>query len=151
MLKNNLVFSFGRLLKDKVCFGISVTGLIMGVTCCIIAAVFVNQELSYDRFHKNSQHIYRLCFSLSERRYPISSTENLQHLMNELPGLKSYTRVGGMRGIHSSVEDKKFDISIIYADPNFFDIFSFQLLAGDPEFVLSNPNSAVVSTASRRE
>ena len=119
--------------------------------------MFVSNEYSYDKFHKNSDNIYKVTL---ERMYPTYNTfyAFIPHsyaavMQSDFPEVQSAVRIlgGGNNSraitvIRENNEEEIFEeTGIISADSNFFEFFSFYLLRGEPNKVLSNPNDVVLT------
>lgn len=148
MFKSYIKIALRNMKRHKIYSVISISGLAIGMTCCIITALFVNRELSFDRFHKNAERIYQLYFnkvsSENRRNYAIVGNLTPQKIAEELPELETYVNILWLKQA-TSVEDKQFLVDGLYAGAEFFDIFSFPLLAGDPKTVLKDPCSVVIT------
>ena len=153
MIKNQLKIAWRSLKKSKGLFAINVIGLSLGIACCLTIALFVVDELSYDRFHEKSDRLARVILKAkigdeiikeSTVMAPVGKT-----LVNELPEVLSSTRIIKVSN------DTKVDLDgknlrkgrMAYVDSNFFEIFSFNLLKGDSKTVLTQPNTLVLTTA----
>jgi putative ABC transport system permease protein len=142
--------AFRILVRDKLNTLINIFGLAIGLAFSIIIFLYVYQETSYDRFHKDADRIFRVGIKgkISDNRFnhavtPAPLAEVLKH---EIPGVENSVRVARFgawlvrRGDVRNNED-----NIIFADHSFFSVFSFPLLNGNAEDVLSKPNSIVLS------
>lgn len=153
MFENYLKVAFRNLLKRKVFSLINILGLAIGMTVCLLIILFIQSELGYDSFHPKSDHIYRLVL---ERKYPGRSTgyaiippsigEAVKH---EFPEIRESTRLfdlTGANGFPLTVGEKVFEEKNVYAaDSNFFKVFGFEKIAGDPLTALNNPHAAVIT------
>ncbi len=150
MFKNYLKIAFRNLVKHKVYSFINIAGLAVGMACCIIVLLWIQNELSYDRFHEKTDSIHRVIF---EKHRP----ERISHearganatgpaLKNEYPEIVNFTRFrGGVRWL-VKYKDKEFENDILsVADPSFFEIFTFPFIKGDPKTALSDPRSVVIT------
>lgn len=149
MLKNYLKTTLRNLRRHKTFSFINIFGLSVGLACSILILLFVHNELSYDSFHKNADRIYRL--SLFE-----NYAKDNQHFNSITPGvlapeLKSYypevedaARISLMSG-KVTYGARSFQEDYDLVDPDFFKIFSFPLVKGNPSSVLNNPNSVVIT------
>lgn len=128
-------------------------GLSIGITCCLFIFIYVTDELSYDRFHKDVDRTYRVGllgriagqeFNTSNSSWPVGET-----MQDEIPGVEASLRLWPRSlPIVFKYDEKSFsEKEIIYADSNFFDFFSFELLQGDPKSVLKEPNSVILTPA----
>lgn len=139
-----------RVLRKRVGYTfINVFGLGIGAAVCLLMLVFIQDERSYDRFHDNADQIYRLTdhFSLAGRSYNTAGTPfpwgpAMQATFPEIEDMVRLLKTGNV----VEVENNRFSESnVFYADSNFFDVFSFTLLQGNPETALDAPNTLVLT------
>jgi len=129
---------------------INIFGLAIGLACCILILLWVQDELNYDRFHTNADDLYRIVTEFHK-------TEPVTHywpvcaplapaLREEYPEIVKATRFSRLRrGQLVKYKDKNFlEPQICLTDPDFFTMFTFPFLEGDPQTALSNPNSIVL-------
>jgi len=142
MFKNYFKIAFRNLIRNKSYAFISVFGLAIGMAVCILLLLYVQHELSYDRFHENSDNIYRLC----QPEHPYHAPQTGKILGNNLPEIKNYARIL-VRGevIVQHNENKFKEAEYVFADASLFQIFSFQFKHGNPETALQQPFSIVIS------
>ncbi len=151
MFKSSLKIAVRNLLKHKMYSFINISGLTIGITCCLFIMSYVFYELSYDRFHKNSDRIYRintdLKFGAAELQIPVCSDLMGPILKKDYPQVEEYTRI---YNITDNVYIKKGnqcynEHRIACVDSTFFRVFSFPALYGDAKNALNEPNSVVIS------
>ncbi|RIV17234.1 ABC transporter permease [Fibrisoma montanum] len=159
MLKNYLKTALRSLLKNKMNTAINITGLSIGMVCCILIVMYVTDELSYDRYWANGEQIYRMAL---ERRYPdrsaryaIIPASYAQDVKREIPEVAESVRLisfGGnaptlLKYQNQTLEERH----VMLADSSFFRVFQVPLLEGKPDLVLNRPNTVVLtqSTAKR--
>jgi putative ABC transport system permease protein len=127
---------------------INIAGLALGIACCLVVMLFVQEELRYDRFHENAERIFRITQVLHRpaEDYPSLRPHSWlgPALTQNLPEVENSVRIVRWSGILSSGEDR-FDERIFFADPSFFKIFTFPLRIGGETAVLSKPNNIVIS------
>lgn len=148
MLKSYLTIAWRNLMKNKVFSFINITGLTIGITVCMLIFLFIMNEFSVDKFHKNGKQIYRVMrgYDKSKAKVPYLSGPYAPALLNDFPGeIKKAVRVGTGNGL-ISFDNRAFNEKRVYvADEDFFSLFSFPLLQGNPETVLKNPGSVVLT------
>jgi putative ABC transport system permease protein len=148
MIKSYLKIAWRNLMKNKVFSFINITGLTIGITVCMMIFLFILNEFSVDNFHKNGQLIYRVMRGYDKNKPPVAylSGPYQPALLNDFPGqIKKAVRVEVDQRL-ISFGNKSFNEKKIYsADDNFFTVFSFPLLIGNPEKVLKNPGSIVLT------
>ena len=151
MLKNYLTISIRNLLRHKGFAFINITGLAIGIACCMLILLFVRDEISYDRFHEKADQIYRVVLdaniSNSPLVAPVTPAPMAFTLVDEYPEVENASRLFTFAG---EVLVKKNDQVFIeerfyFADSTFFDIFTFPFLEGNPKTALVEPNSLVIT------
>ncbi len=138
-------------MRNKGLFAINIIGLSIGIATCLTIALYVVDELSYDRFHENADRIVRVTLDAKMGDEIIKEGGIMapvgEVLKNELPEVLDATRFvkvsDRVKAVYGDKNIRKGNLA--YADPNFFRIFSFPLVKGDPETVFSQPNSLVLT------
>lgn len=156
MLIYFLKSSIRSIINQKFYAILNILGLTIGIASFLLIMVYVVNELMYDRFHKDSDQIYRIAgigkIGSQDITMAISPAPVTTAFSEEIPAITSGTRI---RKINSTVltavnqENSDFEVfkesGIFFADSNFFQFFSFKLLSGNASTVLKNPNSIVLS------
>lgn len=129
---------------------IKITGFALGLACTLLLLVYVGNELSYDKFHKNSERIYRVLIHADEPEgESISAVQTAAiapTLQAEIPDIESSVRLANpFSGLITYNEHSVKTSSIYYADSSFFSVFSFKLIEGNPATALANPYSILIS------
>ncbi|MEO7991455.1 MAG: ABC transporter permease [Chryseolinea sp.] len=148
MLKNYLKIAFRNLLQHKAFSFINIAGLAIGMSCSILVMLWVQDELSYDRFHAKADRIYRVTASLMELdvHAAVSSAPLAHAFKNEIPEIKNSIRLNAYRTDLMQVEDRMFEEkAILFADSNFFEFFSFQFIQGNAATALQQPEGIVIT------
>jgi len=148
MFKHNLLVTYRSVKRHKGSFLINLIGLSMGLACSILILLWVQNEISYDRFHIHKDNIYRLTAGIRGERYALSSYPLATTLKSEMPEVKNTVRLrGDFGGITLfEVEGRKFEEKgLFYAEPSFFQVFSFPLIEGDQETALVKPDGIVIT------
>jgi len=117
---------------------------------CILIGMYVSDELSYDKMHNNVEDIYRVTLKGKISGQEIHTSNSCPPLANalveEASGIESSTRIRTIGDIViRNGDDSYAEENVIYADSNFFQFFSFQLLEGDPATTLNEPNTIVLT------
>jgi putative ABC transport system permease protein len=136
--------------RDRVHTLINIFGLAIGLAFSIIIFLYVHKELSYDRFHENAPHIYRLAIrgKIADNTFnhAVTPAPLAGKMISEIPEIDNAVRVARFGAWLVRYGNAKFnEDNIIFTDPSFFQIFSFPLIKGSPEKVLKHPNSIVLS------
>jgi len=139
-----------NLLKYKFYSFINVLGLAIGIAGSLLIILYVSNELSYDKFNKNYERIYRIGVKGKVRGEPlnmaVSCAPMAQALLSDFPEVEQTTRLTRMGDWLIGSGDRKFnEENFLFADSTFFDIFSFKLIKGDPKKVLNRPRTMVMT------
>jgi len=146
MFKNYLKISLRNIRRHKGHSVINIFGLAIGMSCTILILLWIQDELSYDRFHKNTKEIYRLIPQESGIRYAISHAPIGHTLKEDYSEIINATRVSiGTDRDLLKYRDKRFEQNGKLVDPDFFKIFSFPFVKGNPDTALNNPTAIVLS------
>ena len=134
---------------------INIIGLALGLACSIMVFIFVIDELSYDRFHNNANRIYRIAqtIHIDDRQDTAYGTPPIlgPTLVQDFPEVVMTTRVRKIGRVLVRQGEQTIEEPNVYAaDGDLFKVFSFKLRSGDPDQVLSRPNSVII-TASTAE
>ncbi|OGU53411.1 MAG: hypothetical protein A2080_01415 [Ignavibacteria bacterium GWC2_36_12] len=153
MFKNYFKIALRNFIKQKGYSLINVLGLSVGLAACILIALYIMQELSFDSFHEKGERIYRITSHLktptekddvTQTPWPVGS-----HIGLEFPEVEKAVRIYFSRGDLLKYNDKKFlEENLIYADSTFFQIFDFKILEGEKNTLLAAPFSIVLTKGS---
>src|SRR6185295_4573608 len=135
MLKNLLKISFRNLLKDKVYSGINVLGLTIGITCSLFLFLYILDELSYDRYHKNADNIYRVVSNIKETdnafTWSVAQIPLGVELRDHYPEVKNVVRFFGTnRTLYKNGDKQFYEDQFFVVDSTVFDMFSYEFMAG---------------------
>ena len=149
MLKNYFKIALRNLWRKRAYSLINVTGLAVGMACCFLIFLYVHFELSYDRFHRKADRIYRVVGDLK------SSTQTLhwyvtpgplaRSIKSEFSQVQQVTRFINLGVLVQKGSVKFQEEHTIWADSSIFSVFDFPLLYGDSRTALQEPNSVVLS------
>ena len=152
MLENYLKIAVRTLRKQPVYAGINTIGLSVGMAACLVLALYVGHELSFDRFHDNADRIARVV----ETRATPDGAEQVAGTagpvapaaVQEVPGVEAATRITQLFRVTVERGDTRFYVGdYLLAEPSFFDVFDFPLAKGDPQTVLREPDTVVLTQA----
>ncbi|MDH5608522.1 MAG: ABC transporter permease [Cyclobacteriaceae bacterium] len=150
LLANYWKTSIRNIARNKLFSTINIVGLGISMSVGIVMIVFLAELLSYDKFHRNGDHIYRLVnthwdHQQGESRFASTSALAGYKLMDSHSAIRDVVLFRKyFKGI-ISWQEKSLAINGLYASENFFSLFSFDLLKGDPNTALKNPNSLVIT------
>lgn len=154
MFKNFFKIAIRNLLKHKRFTAINIMGLIIGLAVFILIMLWVQDELSYDRFHKNADDIYLLIREDSGQEDACTAKFLAPALIQELPEVVNATSFNPLpESFKGMVEyqNKRFEENLALVDPQFFKVFSFDFKDGNPRSALQNPNSIIMTENLRRK
>jgi len=154
MLKNYLKIAWKNLTKNKVFSFINIFGLTTGITVCLMIFLFVMNEFSVDNFHTNGSHIYRVMRSYdpSKASAPYLSGPYAPALLNDFRGeIKMAVRVMPSTNLITYNNRSFNERRIYFADSNFFRLFSFPLIKGNPATALQDINSVVMTETTAKK
>lgn len=150
MLSNYIRIALRNLLRFKTYSVINITGLAVGMACCILILLYVYNEMSYDRFNKNSDRIYRIVvngtlgnndFNAAVSAPPLRNT-----LLTDFPEVVAATRIRNFGFPVLRYKDKVFSEEKVYwVDSSFFDVFTVEFVKGNPETALNEPEDIVLT------
>ena len=152
MLKNYIIIALRSMRKNKAYSVINIAGLALGMTATILIMLFVQDELSFDKYHENSDRIYRV----SRAWYNIDGEESL-HLGHVAPPfgpllksdydgiIETMVRVMNYNPLVTYGDSKIEEDNLYFADKEVFDIFSWEVIHGDPATALELANSIVLT------
>lgn len=143
--------------RDKAFTTFSVFGLALGLTVCLFIALFVRDELAYDRYNVNADRIFRIAADLHINGGSVNDVSTpaamARTLVRDFPGIRNAVRIRNTRrdvAVHVGKE-VFMQSGVVLADSTLFAVFTLPLLSGDPQTALVAPNSVVLSeTAARR-
>ena len=150
MFSNYLNVARRSLVKQKGYAAINIIGLTVGLASFILIGLYVQFELSFDRFHENADRIYRIeeenpnGFYLGNNQFAVTPSPLSGVLMQEFPDVEFAVQIDDARSLISS-GDKHFYENGLFATEHFFAVFDFHLLQGDPQTALSSPNAIILT------
>jgi len=148
VLKTYFKLAYRNITKDKAYSIINITGLAIGLASSILILLWVQNELSYDKFHKNAGQIYRITSDFGDSKSAANSAGMPAGLKAEMPVIKNTVRLGQGQSATTLFEtgNKKIEEErVVYADPGFMDIFSFPLVKGDRATALKQIDGVLIT------
>jgi putative ABC transport system permease protein len=156
MFRNYLVIAWRNLLRHKIFTFINILGLALGMAACLLILQYVSFEKSYDQFHEKRDRIFRVSLTSirSDQTIEDACAHNLAGptLVAEFPEVidEVHFRLRDKAGItYRNTHYRESKVAL--ATENFFSLFSFPLLKGDPASVLAKPNTVVLSESTARK
>lgn len=156
MFKNYFNIAVRNLRKNKLFSLINILGLSLGVATCFIIMLYVQDELSYDRFNKRADNIVRIIFQANAGGGEINESSVMppvaQTMQHDFPEVKDATRLMDYGRPKIAYNGKTFkDNRLAFVDPNFFSIFSLPAMEGNPNAGLMQPNTVVVTETTAKK
>ena len=156
MFSNFFIFAFRLLQRDKLHSIINTIGLSIGIACCMIIMMYLQNELSYDQYHEKADQIYRLGIQITmggqSESYAQSSWSIGKRLKDEYPDIVDFVRIEPFWDVLFKYEDNVFyEDNIALADPSIFEIFSFKFIHGNPATCLKEPGNLVLTETLARK
>jgi putative ABC transport system permease protein len=151
MIFNYIKIAVRNIRRHTVYSIINIVGLALGMACTILILLWLQHELSYDRYHKNADRIYRVAtninFGTMQGEYAVSNHTAGPTIQRNFPEVEKAVRFHPVWG-RTLVEyqNKKYiEENLLFADKSVFDIFTFPLINGDPKTALKKAFSVVIS------
>ena len=149
MIQNYLKIAFRNLLRNKVFSVINILGLALGMTCSLMIMLWVQDERSVDAFHTNKNQLYRIYMKefFSGKTQGVIWTPGplAEELKRVIPEIQMSTAFSWPSSQTFMVGDKVNKQETNVAGADFFKMFSFKLLQGNPESALKDLNSLAIS------
>ena len=155
MFRNYLKIALRNLSKNRSYTAINICGFAVGLACCLLIGLYVQNELSYDRFHKHADRVHRMILDSvildHELESPLTPSPMAGVLVRDFPEVEHATRIRGSEifgseGVSIEYAGKRFtENRFFFADSALFSVFSFEVLEGDPSTMLLEPNSVVLT------
>lgn len=144
-----------NLLRHKGYSFINILGLAVGVATCLAITLWAEDELAYDRFHEKGNRIYRTVWDArlgnNEWTIPLCPVPLADALMREIPEVETAVRmIQTPRALRKGTEFI-LEKQIFFTEPNFFDVFTIEVISGDPRMALSRPNGVVLTQSSAQK
>ena len=157
MVKRYFITLLRRFKQKKIFTLINIGGLTLGITCSLIMFLIVKHEFSYDNYHANGDRLYRIITEQSFNditRQGVGVPKPLPAAVKEeIAGVEAVTfishkRFGRFKMTNADGEEREFteNPGMVYVQPNFFDLFSWEWIDGDQKSALERPNTVVIDT-----
>lgn len=155
MLKNYFKTAFRFLVKNKTFSFINILGLAIGTLCCLYIVLYVQDQYSYDRHHKNANDIYRITTYLKLPGNDVHNNSTCSPpiapaMKKDFPEVIEFTRLvnPGMLGVKQHMlrykEKSLYEKDAFFVDSTFFNVFTYHFVGGNPANALTEPYSIVL-------
>ncbi|HWA34229.1 MAG TPA: ABC transporter permease, partial [Cyclobacteriaceae bacterium] len=156
MLSSYFKVIFRSLARNKMFSMINLLGLSIGLTSAMLLGLYVVDEFSFDHFHKNADRIYGVTIAASQDgkvvRWSGVPNKTAPTLLKEIPEIEKAVRIlpnnFNGKAFVSSESMMSSEKRLVWADPDFFEIFSIPFIKGDPATALRRPHTVVLNEAS---
>lgn len=156
MFKNHLKTAFNSLRRHRLQTLINLLGLTVGLSCCLLLSLFVIDEYSYDRFFADADRIYRVSRDTFvgtsfESREATNAPQVAALLESNFSEVEVAARANNVPVLIRHDDSAFYEESVLFADADFFDVFSLQWLEGDPDSALASPSTVVLTESLARK
>lgn len=151
MFRNYFIISLRNILRRKGYSILNIVGLAIGIAAFILIFLHIIDELSYDRFHRDADRIYRVSVngvvSGDALNVAVSAAPTGEAMVRDIPSVINFTRVDQFpQSVHFSWNERNYyQEGLLFVDSTFFDIFSFRMIRGNPNKALVEPYSLVLT------
>ncbi len=149
MIQSNFKSSFRSILKNRLSTTLNTLGLVTGIASFLFIYLWVKDELTFDKFHENSENIYRISNTFESKSESFSQAPSGPalgaHLHHEFNEIHNAVRVGRNSGQVQVGDNNFFETKMLVVDSSFLSIFSFELAIGDRATALKNLYSIVIT------
>jgi len=147
MIKNYFKTAFRNIVSQPIFSIINITGLVIAITSVVLISLWVQDEKSYDKFHLKSDRIHRVIMNMGDHGNLAMTPPPLANkIKEEFPEVEYSTRIQDCPQVVVKNENHNFNENKgIFVDPDFFEIFSFNLLDGNQQNLINEPFNIVVT------
>ncbi len=149
MFKNYLKIALRNISKQKGFSFLNISGLAVGMACCILMLLWVKDELSYDSFNENSENIYRIVRHVQAKnmtnKYGIMPNPLGPAIKENFPEVDKFSRYSIVTWPVTAGDKPFSDITMCLADTSFFDMFTFPAVVGDVKAAMRDPLSVIIT------
>lgn len=155
MLGNYFKIAWRNLAREKGYAFINIVGLAVGIACCLLIGLYVYEELRFDRFHENSDRIYRLNANSGSGGQMTTMASTPHPLADFLE--EKFAEVEGITSVHElpdgvvRVDNRMFRQELHVTDPGFFQLFDFSVIRGNASTVLAAPDEVLLTKSAARQ
>ncbi|MEP6712337.1 MAG: ABC transporter permease [Ferruginibacter sp.] len=157
MIKNYLKIAWRNLLKNKTFSLINIAGLASGLACFILIALYVADELSYDKFNEKAGRIYRInsdiVFGGNKLHMAVTADPMGAALKKDYPQVEQYVRIYASSGPKLVKKGATFinEPNVAHADSTLFEVFTLPAVSGDTKNALNEPNTVVITESTAKK
>jgi putative ABC transport system permease protein len=153
MIRNFIKVAFRGMLRNKAYTFINVAGLSVGVACCLLLSLYIQDELSFDKHHEDGENLYRVCsrMTLDKGMHIMRTTSApiVWGIKDEVPEFETVTRLVNPPGVGQNLiryeSNQFYEPDGFIADSTLFKVLSYDFLEGNPKTALREANSVVIT------
>lgn len=154
MFRNYLKIALRNIVRHKGYSVINVAGLAIGIACALLILLWIQDELSYDRFHDNADRLHLVVqtqkLETGQQTIPTQQAPLGPLLKENIPEVSEYARL--REYLYTlAYHEKTFQEEIYFGDPSFLSMFNFPLIQGDPATALGDPHSILLTETMARK
>ncbi|MCC6370671.1 MAG: ABC transporter permease [Bacteroidia bacterium] len=155
MLKNYFKIAWRNIWNNKLFSVINIVGLAIGIACCTVIFLYVNNELSYDHYHTKANRLFRLTTIVHQPKkndhFAPSSPITAAKLKQQFPEIENIVRLNESKRNISYKGKHFYENDMLYADSALLDMFSYEVIEGNPKKALSSPYSIVLTESAAKK
>ncbi len=151
MIHNYFIIALRSYIRNRTTSLLNFVGLTVGIVSSFLIFLYVHHELSYDRFHKQSDQIFKIlsideALGISNNYVGITIPALAPNMKREIPGVEEIVRIAVQGRVLVRYEENiLYSEDMIFTEPSFFDVFDFELKEGDRKACLEKPNTVVLT------
>lgn len=149
MLKSYIIIALRNLFRNKVYSFLNISGLALGLACCIFILLWVEDELSFDRFYDDAENIYRVeedqYYSGETYHVNVTPFPSAPAFKSDIPEIVNAARITWHSVLIKYEENLFYESEIVAADQSYLDMFGLKFITGDKSTALSEPYSIVMT------
>ncbi|HEY9194948.1 MAG TPA: ABC transporter permease, partial [Mucilaginibacter sp.] len=147
MIRTYFKLAYRNLIKDKAYSIINISGLAIGLAASILILLWVQNETSYDKFHENAARLYRINWDVDGLTMAGNPTAMAASVKAQLPAVRNAVRISPKSYLFEANNKRFIEDRVLYADPDFLDVFSFPLVKGDKAEALKQIDGVLITEA----
>ena len=157
MIKNYFKTAFRSIFKNKTSSAINIIGLTIGLTCCLLIGLYIQHELNYDNFETKGDRIARVIMAYKFdggadfKKGNFTSVRVAKVFKQNFPEVENAVKMTNSSRVVSYKNTMLNEKAFMYADPSFFDLFSFKVLEGDKKTALDAPYKVLLTQSAAKK
>ena len=159
MFQNYFKIALRNLLKHKGYSLINITGLSIGLACCMLIVLYVKDELQYDRFNEKADRIYRVVAGAGNDHQPTNANGAFswapamrEDFSGQVEQAVRFRKMGwGEKRVVAYGDRRFYESNLFFSDPNVFDVFTLPFIEGNPADALTQPHTIVLTESTAKK